>query len=132
MKIKIFKGECLYSEAGTHVCDERGFAITASEDTEVDIHDQEASRVMMLLELERMVRGLDRDGNPLPPPPVAQPESTLTESAQAETTLAESAESSLTAPAESEGPVFIEPAQSVDSPLSIASPEEKAGTEVKE
>ena len=76
MKIKILKDEYLFSEQGTHVCDAQGFAIKASEDVECEVSDEHAERIKELLKAERLNRGLDEEGNPIPPPassPVEEP-----------------------------------------------------------
>jgi hypothetical protein len=40
MLIKILPGEYLFSPQGTHILDEQGFAVTATEETEVEIEDE--------------------------------------------------------------------------------------------
>lgn len=67
MLIKILKGEQIFSEQGVHVCDERGFAIVASEDTDCEVTDR-IEIVKQILKDQRAMRGLDEDGNPIPPP----------------------------------------------------------------
>lgn len=66
MRIKIFKDEHLFSEQGLHICDARGFATTAAEDTECEVSDEHAERVLNIIAADRKRRGLDENGNPLP------------------------------------------------------------------
>lgn len=63
MKIKILKDEHLFSNEGTHICDGRGFAIKASEDQYCDVSEEHVDRVRQLLAVNRVMRGLDADGN---------------------------------------------------------------------
>jgi len=72
MKLQILKGEYLFSEQGTHVLDERGFAIPAEENCECEVSDEHVERVSALLKAERNFKGLDENGNPIPEQP--QPE----------------------------------------------------------
>lgn len=72
MKIKILKDEYLFSEQGTHVLDEQGFAVLAQEDCECEVSDEQVERVSALLKAERNFKGLDENGNPIPEQP--QPE----------------------------------------------------------
>lgn len=65
MKIQILKGEYLFCEQGTHVCDENGFAKIAEEDTECEISDEHYERVRNLVVSDREFRGLDANGIPL-------------------------------------------------------------------
>jgi hypothetical protein len=65
MLIKILKGEELFSEQGTHICDERGFAIIASEDTECEVNER-IEIINNLLKASRLNRGLDENGDPIP------------------------------------------------------------------
>ena len=58
MKILIKQGECLWSEIGTHVIDEKGFAKTADQDVEVDILPEHYDRVLSIVEAERAVKAL--------------------------------------------------------------------------
>lgn len=72
MKIKILKDEYLFSEQGTHVCDEHGFAIKASENVECEVNEEHAERVKALLKENRLNAGLDEEGNLIPAPePIA-------------------------------------------------------------
>jgi hypothetical protein len=66
MKMKILKGEYLFSEQGTHICDENGFALIAEEDTECHILPEHLERVQALVIEDRVLRGLDAEGNPIP------------------------------------------------------------------
>lgn len=67
MLIKILKGEQIFSKEGTHICDEYGFAVTALEDTECEVNNR-IEIVKQILKDQREARGLDEDGNPIPPP----------------------------------------------------------------
>jgi hypothetical protein len=53
MKIRIKQGEHLWSENGTHIIDDEGFAAIATEDTEVDILPEHYDRVSAIIEKER-------------------------------------------------------------------------------
>ncbi len=64
MLIKILKGEQIFSEHGTHVCDDNGFAIIASQDMECEVNNR-IETVIEILKEQRAIRGLDQDGNPL-------------------------------------------------------------------
>jgi hypothetical protein len=46
MLIKILPGEYLFSSQGTHILDEQGFAVTAAEETEVEIEDEQQIAVV--------------------------------------------------------------------------------------
>lgn len=65
MKIKILKGEYLFNEEGTHICDSSGFARIAEEDVDCEINDEHFERVQNLVVSDRQFRGLDADGNPI-------------------------------------------------------------------
>lgn len=67
MIIKILKGEHLFSEAGTHVCDANGIAIAASVDTDCEVDDIHAERVLNIVTQDRANRGLDPEGNHIIP-----------------------------------------------------------------
>jgi hypothetical protein len=68
MIIKILKDEYLFSNEGTHICDENGIAIKASEDTDCDIAEVHHQRVYDLVVSNRAFRGLDENGNLILPP----------------------------------------------------------------
>jgi len=53
MKILIKQGEYLWSENGTHIIDDKGLAVIATEDTEVDILPEHYDRVLAIIESER-------------------------------------------------------------------------------
>jgi hypothetical protein len=63
MLIKILKGETLYSAQGTHICDDKGFALIAEEDTDCNVQDR-IDIVMQILKEQRLGRGLNEDGSP--------------------------------------------------------------------
>lgn len=63
MKITIKKGEYIFSEQGTHVCDESGIAIKAEADIDCEISEEHYSRVSDLVSANRLHRGLDINGN---------------------------------------------------------------------
>lgn len=63
MKIKILKDEYLFSNRGTHMCDNKGFAIRAQEDQELTVDDDCSENVASLLSQERAMRGLMPDGS---------------------------------------------------------------------
>ncbi len=63
MKIKILKDEYIFSSRGTHICDDKGFAIQAQEDQELSIDDDCSEKVASLLSQERAMRGLMPDGS---------------------------------------------------------------------
>lgn len=65
MLIKILKGEELFSREGTHICDNNGIAIVATEDTEFEVEER-IDIVKNILKQKRLDRGLDEDGNPIP------------------------------------------------------------------
>lgn len=73
MKIKILKDEYLFNEQGLHIIDENGFAIKATEDTECEVSER-ADFILELLKVERNNRGLDENGDPIPPPQPEVPE----------------------------------------------------------
>ena len=68
MIIKILKDEYLFSYQGTHICDEKGMAIKASEDTDCDIAEEHHQRVYDLIIADRAFKGLDENGNLIVPP----------------------------------------------------------------
>lgn len=82
MKIKILKDEYLFSEVGTHICDEKGFAIKASEDTECEVEDSHVERVQALLTVDRANRGLDSNGNVVEPKEAVEEKVELVEKLQ--------------------------------------------------
>lgn len=67
MKIKILKGEYLFSELGTHVIDDKGFALKAEEDCECEVLER-VDFVKNIIVTDRFFKGLDEEGNPIPPP----------------------------------------------------------------
>lgn len=78
MNIILRAGERLWSFEGTHVWDEKGFAILAQEDTEIVVDDSVANEVLGFIRDDRIFRGVDADtGLPIPEPePVVEPEPT--------------------------------------------------------
>lgn len=64
MKILIKQGEYLWNENGTHILDEKGFAITTLEDVEVDIAPEHYNRVLEIVESERaLISALEENIN---------------------------------------------------------------------
>jgi len=68
MKMMIKKGEYIFSEQGTHVCDESGIAIRAEADVECEINEEHYPRVSDLVSADRLHRGLDINGNEIVAP----------------------------------------------------------------
>ncbi len=64
MLIKILKGEELFSKQGTHICDSKGIALVATEDTECEVDDR-IDMVKSILKQKRLDRNLDEEGNPI-------------------------------------------------------------------
>jgi hypothetical protein len=62
MKVKILAGEYLFSEQGLHVLDDRGFALKADTEIEVEVSDSKADQVKALIVADRANRGLDAEG----------------------------------------------------------------------
>jgi hypothetical protein len=62
MKVKILAGEYLFDEQGLHVLDDRGFALKADAEVEVEVSDSKADQVKALLIADRANRGLDAEG----------------------------------------------------------------------
>lgn len=59
MKLFLKKGEYKWSEEGTHVCDERGFAIVCEEDCEVEIPNEEKfTHAQKTVSEDRAIRGV--------------------------------------------------------------------------
>jgi len=75
--MKILKGENLFSKFGTHVLDEKGIAIQASEDTECNILPEHLDRVKFIVEQNRKKRGLDAEGHPIVEDPESSQEEAL-------------------------------------------------------
>lgn len=66
MKLLLRSGEILWSNRGLHVCDEKGFAVVLSEDTQVEIDDDVAQRAWDLIRADRDFRGVNAEtGLPL-------------------------------------------------------------------
>jgi hypothetical protein len=81
MLIQLRAGENLWGSRGTHVCDEKGFAVVLAEDMEVEIDDDVAERAWDVIRADRDFRGVNADtGLPFPEPqPEPQPEPLITE-----------------------------------------------------
>jgi hypothetical protein len=79
MKIKILKGEHLFLKNGTHICDEKGIAQRAQEDVECDISFSHTARVKEIIKADRLNRGLDENGIPIPEPVIEEPSSPVEE-----------------------------------------------------
>lgn len=71
MLIKFLQGEYIFDEQGLGVGDENGVHKKAIEEMHIEIADDKVAHVLAYLEFDRAERGLDKDGNPIPPP---QPE----------------------------------------------------------
>lgn len=73
MNILLRAGEHLWSQQGTHVCDEKGFAIILAEDAEIAIDDDEAKHALAVIKADREFRGVDPEtGLPKPQPEVTE------------------------------------------------------------
>ena len=79
MLIKFLQGEYIFDEQGLGVGDENGVHKKAIEEMHIEIADDKVAHVLAYLEFDRAERGLDKDGNPIPPP---QPEPVVEESQQ--------------------------------------------------
>ena len=82
MKLFLKKGEYKWSEEGTHVCDERGFAVVCEENCEVEIADAEKfAHAQKVVSEDRAIRGVfasapifaSSSAQPAPVEPPAQP-----------------------------------------------------------
>ncbi len=71
MLIKFLQGEYIFDEQGLGIGDENGAHKKAIEEMHIEIADDKVAHVLAYLEFDRAERGLDKDGNPIPPP---QPE----------------------------------------------------------
>lgn len=59
MKLLLKKGEYKWSTEGTHICDERGFAIVCEEDCEVEIPESaNFERAFRIVAEDRKLRGV--------------------------------------------------------------------------
>lgn len=78
MLVTLKAGEHLWGTRGSHVCDERGFAIVLESDTDVEIEDDVADAALAVIRADREFRGLDPlTGGTLPvviEPEVIEPE----------------------------------------------------------
>lgn len=63
MKLKILKGEALFSEQGLHIIGSDDVAIIASEDTECEIAEEHFEQVKGIVVSNRLKYGFDEDGN---------------------------------------------------------------------
>ena len=77
MKLKILKGEALFSEQGLHILGSDDVAVIASEDTECEIAEEHFDRVKELVVSNRLKYGFDEDGNIPQPEQPKQPEEIL-------------------------------------------------------
>lgn len=75
MQVTLKSGDNLWSEEGTHICDERGMAIVVTEDTTVDIADEAYANAWQVIQSWRETRGVSYpDSEPLPVvEPVVEP-----------------------------------------------------------
>jgi hypothetical protein len=64
--MKILKGETLFDKEGLHILNSKGIAIKAEQDIECEILPEHLDRVVTVLIRNRLERGLDAEGNPLP------------------------------------------------------------------
>lgn len=78
MKLKILKGEALFSEQGLHILGSDDVAVIASEDTECEIAEEHFERVKGIVISNRLKYGFDEYGNiPQPEEILVQQEETL-------------------------------------------------------
>lgn len=59
MLIKIQKGENVWTSEGFHKVDERGFAVVAEEEMEIEVSDSCADAVLEIIKSDRQIKGLD-------------------------------------------------------------------------
>jgi hypothetical protein len=86
MLVTLKAGEHLWSSRGSHVCDERGFAVVLDHDLEIELDDDVAEAALAVIHANREFRGCDPlTGEPLPvvepvvePTPEALPEVEVT------------------------------------------------------
>jgi hypothetical protein len=85
MKVVLKAGEYAWSNQGTHVCDDKGFSIVLSEDTEVELDDDVAEHAWAVIKADREFRGVDPEtGLPLPEPVIVEETANVEEVAHAE------------------------------------------------
>lgn len=69
--INLIAGDYDFSEMGTHIINEKGFAIKVAESKSIMIEDATtATNVVQLVEYDRVARGLNPDGSISVPPEV--------------------------------------------------------------
>jgi hypothetical protein len=86
MLVTLKAGEHLWGSRGSHVCDEKGFAVVLDADIEVEIDDDVAESALAVIRADREFRGCDPlTGEPLPvvepvvePTPEALPQGEVT------------------------------------------------------
>ena len=77
MNILLRAGEYMWSPQGTHVCDDQGFALVLSEDTEVAIDDDYAESALAVIKADRDFRGMDPETGLPKPEPEPEPEAVV-------------------------------------------------------
>ena len=86
MLVTLKAGEYLWGTRGSHLCDERGFAVVLDHDLEIELDDDVAEAALAVIHANREFRGCDPlTGEPLPvvepvvePTPEALPEVEVT------------------------------------------------------
>lgn len=133
MKLILKKGEYKWSAEGTHICDERGFAIVCEEDCEVEIPQPELfERASKTVAEDRKLRGVAPSFS-IPateePAPVTEAEAAPAEPSSTESAPpAPEALPEQPAPEES-APAHVEPAPQEHGQESSASPETPVAAE---
>lgn len=61
MKLKVLAGEYLWTKEGTHLVCEKGFAVVAKEDTEIEVDDDKHENASSIVKAERRSRGKHPD-----------------------------------------------------------------------
>jgi len=77
MLIEIKAGEYLFSEQGLHILDEKGFAQVATEDTTVEIVDEERISFIQAYQAEARYVAPEPQPEPIPEPqpePIPEPQ----------------------------------------------------------
>lgn len=72
MKLKVLAGEYLWTKEGNHLVCDKGFAVVAKEDTEIEVDDDKHEKAFDIVKSERKAKGKDpATGLDLPSPDVA-------------------------------------------------------------
>lgn len=59
MQVTLKPGDNLWSEEGTHICDDKGMAIVVTEEVTVDIADDAYANAWQVIQSCRETRGVD-------------------------------------------------------------------------